>query len=380
MKCSITLPRSRVLMRLLLTLIIAAGMCFAAAPAFAAKTPAKPANVKVTHVTDTSCQVKWKAAKSAVIYQIQYKKASAKKWNNSDTASETFFEITGLNCETKYKVRVRSINGKKKSSWSGVKSFTTKLQRPRAIWASHIDDHSITIMWTPSYHAKQYKVTWYQDNPDEDGKDPSKTVKGTSLSFNDLSEEGYYHFSVQAINGKKKSPANGIGLSTYSYEDGVTMDLMDYPTSPYVSLTRFCSGHDSFPGSEREFPALYTTDYDSEGSVTDDGYYFVDAKLQWAKLYYGTITQYNPSDAAHPFKQEITDETTYRIGDSITMPNGKTATITGLTMQLLPNVIFNDCEDSEEAYDRVEEYQLHISTDSGSVYEPTVSWTPWRVH
>lgn len=352
-----------------------------ASPVHAIKAPAKVTGVKIKSY-DTSATVTWKAAKRANSYEVQYKKSSAKKWSGGVITTDTYAEIDGLKASTKYKVRVRGAN-EKMGKWSSAKTFTTKFQRPKAIWPSYISSTRINIMWPEVAGAKEYRVTWYQDNPDEYGKDPVKKVKGNSCEFADLQEAGGYTFIVRAVSKKGKvSPGTSIFLGTFENSEDV-MELKNYPVSPYVELTRFDSGHDAMPGRERDIPPLYRTDYDSEGNVTADGYYFVDAKIQQSvTLYYGTIRQANPSDIAHPFEKTISSKTTFKVGDSITMPNGETATITGLTIQSLPNEVFDGCERPEDAYGKVTELNLQITTDKGSAIhpDPYVKWTPWKSH
>lgn len=93
----------------------------------ASNTPAKVKTVKVSKKTTSTAKVTWSKAKKAKKYQVAYKKASAKKWSYKTVkANKKTLTIKKLSSNTKYKVKVRAINGKAKGKWSAAKSFTTK--------------------------------------------------------------------------------------------------------------------------------------------------------------------------------------------------------------------------------------------------------------
>ena len=355
---------------MLLALIIGIGLCIPAAlsPAYAAKAPAKPTKVKVISLMDTSCGVTWKNVKGVKQYDVQYKKASAKKWNLPfDRVSENYYSTNQLKGDTKYQVRVRSVKGGKKSAWSDVKSFTTLMDRTPAIWPTYIDEHKITIAWYPSKGAKKYEVTWYQDNPGED--DHHETVKGTEFTAKDLQEGGGFTFVVTGINGKKKSAENSILLGTYGQGSGITMKM----ENGYCELTRFLSGHDFFPGSETEIPALYDEYYDEYSDDGDvKGYYFPTTHVK------DSVTLYYGEEYQDGKKINITEKKTYKIGDSFVDIYGNTRTIKSLTIITMPDgETFQNCADLDEVYRQIDEYRLTIGCDDG-FRDVEVSWTPWR--
>lgn len=91
-----------------------------------AKTPKKVSvkTIKATSVKSTSMTVKWSKAKNAKKYQVAYKVSTSKKWKYK-TAKKNSIKLSGLKASTTYKVKIRSINGKKKSKWTSSKSLKT---------------------------------------------------------------------------------------------------------------------------------------------------------------------------------------------------------------------------------------------------------------
>ena len=88
----------------------------------------KPAKVKITSVViDNSTlngEIKWKKAKRAKKYQVYYKKSTDKKWKTKTTKKLKLKIADYFEYETKYQFKVRGLNGKKKGSFSKLKSLT----------------------------------------------------------------------------------------------------------------------------------------------------------------------------------------------------------------------------------------------------------------
>lgn len=84
--------------------------------------------LKKPTVKKKSVTIKWKKAKNAKKYKIQY--STSKKFKKSKTktkeTSKTSFKIKGLKKGKKYYVRVRGVNGKVLGKWSTVKKIKIK--------------------------------------------------------------------------------------------------------------------------------------------------------------------------------------------------------------------------------------------------------------
>jgi len=111
----------------LLAVMIAVSMMPVNTFAATSKTPAKVKNVKLVGTTSTTISVKWSKVKSAKKYQVAYKKAGAKKYKVITLkTAKIAYTIKKLNKGTKYYVKVRAVNGKKKGKWSKIRKITTK--------------------------------------------------------------------------------------------------------------------------------------------------------------------------------------------------------------------------------------------------------------
>jgi hypothetical protein len=85
------------------------------APAATVAKAAKPKTV--AYVTKGEVAVSWKAAKGAKSYQLQWRKAGAKKWATTTVKGKSK-TVTGLKVGTLYEFRVRGVNGKVRGKWS----------------------------------------------------------------------------------------------------------------------------------------------------------------------------------------------------------------------------------------------------------------------
>lgn len=130
----------------------------------ASNTPAKVKTVKVSKKTTSTAKVTWSKAKKAKKYQVAYKKASAKKWSYKTVkANKKTLTIKKLSSNTKYKVKVRAINGKAKGKWSATKSFTTKKGSHTHDWklTNHKNAKYKTVTVTDKEHVWEYEKVGY---------------------------------------------------------------------------------------------------------------------------------------------------------------------------------------------------------------------------
>lgn len=358
----VTLSR-RIIHILLIAIIAVFAISFAAlnSPASATAKPAQVKGLKATWVDDYSFTVVWKDAKNAELYQVQYKKASAKKWVNLGLFTETYYDFEVPKCDTKYSVRVRGYNNGKTGSWSSTKSVRTTIERPKAIWCTHIDDSSIEVEWAPSYGCKEYKVAW--DDMSSDPPIGTKIVKKTKTSYRitGLAPSCGYSVKVQAKNGTKKSKQTSIDTGTFD-----ETNVLDHPspTASYFTLTKFTQH-----GSEYDMPALYAKWTDSEGNIEDEGFYFMDMELQELKVKDATMSLKDYPDV--PIKAD----TVFKVGETFTAPDGKTTKITGLYLQTNPNIVFDNCASYLDAYERIEDFHVEIYTEDHPSYaNPCIDW------
>lgn len=142
----------------------------------AAKKPAavKAKTVKVYKSTSNTktatVKVKWKKAKNAKKYRVAYKAKSKKSWKKV-TTKKTAVTLKNLKGNTKYSVKVRSLNGKKYSKYSKAKTFKTKklVKKP-----SKPDEPKPPIDEKPELKIDKSEVTLYV----KDGYTATVTASG----------------------------------------------------------------------------------------------------------------------------------------------------------------------------------------------------------
>lgn len=107
-----------------MSIIIAVAMVFSVfvfMPEDVSAATKKPGKVKITKAIKMNqiITVKWEKTKNAKKYQI-YLKEGKKKWKKVATvkASKRSYSIKRLKWNTKYQLKMRAINGKKKGKWS----------------------------------------------------------------------------------------------------------------------------------------------------------------------------------------------------------------------------------------------------------------------
>ena len=339
----------RIIHLLLIAMIAVFAISFIAvnSPSSAAPKPAQVKGLKVIWVDDYSFSMEWKDAKNAELYQVQYKKASARKWINLGLFTEDYYDFEVPKCDTKYYVRVRGYNDGRYGSWSSVKSAHTTIEKPMAIWCTHIDDSSIEVQWAPSKGAKEYRLTWDDMTEDILG---TKIVKKTQTSYRvtGLAPSCGYSFKVQAKNGKKKS--NQVLVDTGTFDETNVLDL-PYPTASSFTLTRFTQH-----GSEYDMPVLWGRWVDSEGYVQDEGFYFLDMDLQELVVKDATLKQPGQEDVN--IKTDSYKGISYKVGGTIEAPDGSTYTISGLHLYTMPNIVFDNCESYHDAYDKIDDFTV----------------------
>ncbi|MBR3785456.1 MAG: fibronectin type III domain-containing protein [Firmicutes bacterium] len=172
---------------------------------YAATAPAKVKNLKMVSKTKTSFDIKWSKVKKAKSYQIAYKKVGAKKYTYKKT-SNVQYSIKKLQSGTKYKVKVRALNGKKYGAWSAEKTLKTKTaKQPAKVQNLRLDDKtasSIKVRWDKVKYAEKYQVGYKKVGA------KNYTIVSTKNLYRTISKlktDTAYYVKVRAVNGSKYS-------------------------------------------------------------------------------------------------------------------------------------------------------------------------------
>ena len=356
----------RTLHILLIAVIVAVGLCFTAlqAPAFAAKTPSKVSGVEILSVGDYSFTASWHPAKNALSYEVQYKKASAKKWPKSGIfTSNDMLDVNVKYADTKYQVRIRGINGNKRGSWSSVKSLRTTLPKPKAIWAKSITNSVIELQWLPMSGVKEYKLTWCDEAGDELDH---VFVKGTSYKYTGIGEVGEtmaYHFELQSKSGKKYSVPVFVDLNTF--DDDNYLEQHDYPFGVYYTMKYF-----ETDVSFNAFPVLYDICTDDCGDVEDEGFFYPEVEVE--TFYFDKDSGVLSQDYGE-MEKPITSELTLQKGGTVTAPDGSVLHITKLRISANTSSDLAKLDYYYELRSEIKEPYLRIDTkEDRPIY---ITWT-----
>lgn len=190
--------------------------CFAVPTTAFAAAPKKP-TVSSVSAGAAAFTVKWKKISGVTGYQVQYSTSSKFTSKTSKTATAkkdktTAKTVSGLKSKTKYYVRVRTYktSGKKKkySSWSSVKSVTTKVAKVnfKSVSAERL---GFTVKWSKAPSVSGYRVQYSTSSKFD--KKVTKALKvtngnATSATITGLKGGKKYYVRVQAyVNQGKKS-------------------------------------------------------------------------------------------------------------------------------------------------------------------------------
>lgn len=194
----------RISTNLLLIMIVALVMvvCTTLPASAAAKVPAKVAGVKVTKATNTAISISWKKARNAKLYQVNYKKASAKKWIALKKTKALKITKSGLKANTKYNFKVRGVNGKKYGKFSKVITQTTYATpgkvNVKTIFAKKRTRNSVELQWSKAANANKYEIQPYRLSG---GALVSDESTGTSCKLGYLpTPNTWYGFKIRSVN------------------------------------------------------------------------------------------------------------------------------------------------------------------------------------
>ena len=164
----------------------------------------EPTNLSVIDITESSGRVTWTSVADATKYELQVSLNS----DFSDIAvsgnvSSCRVNITGLQGNTKYYVRVRTVQAVDGellySEWVDT-SFTSniKLSAPTGLKAAKISSTATRLSWTAVNSATSYEVKVYSDSA-RTKLMASANVKSTSLKLTGLKAGTKYYISIRSV-------------------------------------------------------------------------------------------------------------------------------------------------------------------------------------
>ena len=163
---------------------------------------AAPANLTVSNVTTTSATLDWEAG-DATAWVLGCKAAGADEWTIVNL-TENHFELTGLQENTTYNVRVMSDCGTIGMSNEVAVNFTTVANciAPQNLTAT-AHTHTVNVSWLPVDGINQYEAVVTGVNSDY-----SVTLNvqnGSQFDLSGLTEGEQYNIKVRALCGEEET-------------------------------------------------------------------------------------------------------------------------------------------------------------------------------
>ena len=197
--------------------------------------PSRPGTISASNITRTSARVCWGASSDpngdGITYQVEYKKDFALFWTSAGTTSSTCRNLSNLDSDKWYDVRVRASDGDLNSAWRDQENVFRTLppnrapNRPGTLSASNITRTSATVRWGASSDPDGDSVT-YEVNYKKDFAlfwTSAGSTSSTSRSLSGLEDGTTYDVRVRAFDGSL--------YSTWRDQENVFTTLANRPPS-----------------------------------------------------------------------------------------------------------------------------------------------------
>lgn len=182
-----------------------------------------PFLIDVTDVTTSSFKLNWGLVEDAVDYELDVStdilfNSFVFGYQQLSVGNVDFYDITGLNENTSYYLRLRSVNiANDRSSYSNILTGITNISTPVAISATNVTSTSFTSNWNTSSFNFGYYVDVSSDNflTYLVGYE-NLLVSGTSLNVLGLTSDTEYKYRVRVVglNGNTTTNSNVITQTT----------------------------------------------------------------------------------------------------------------------------------------------------------------------
>jgi len=202
-----------------------------------------PTNVTVSNVTYNSASVTWTAGTGSA-WNVQYRTTDG-SWSSSIAVTAATCDLSGLNAETGYEVRVQTNCGDLVSDWVST-TFTTAAapvepcDAPTNLQITDITQTSAVMTWTAGGDETSWKVGYKSH---EASQWQEATVTATSYTIEGLVADHYYDVRVKAVCANSESDfitgnfntAPGTSIDNFTLASSI--NLMPNPADNYIELT-----------------------------------------------------------------------------------------------------------------------------------------------
>lgn len=199
----------------------------------------RPSSLAASDITFNSAVLSWTENGEATAWEIILNDDET----NVISTTTNPFTLTGLEDYTPYTIKVRAVDGEKKSGWSNAVSFTTPEQfaRPTEVTASNIKATSVTIGWTGT--ADSYNLRYRKAPFSEGFESCTDYYLPSTWTTIDADGDGYTWYTYNASEYGGNIDKNGnpraidaVTATSASYNNQIALTPDNWLISPRVSL------------------------------------------------------------------------------------------------------------------------------------------------
>lgn len=183
-----------------------------------------PANIQLKP-SQTFIDLSWTSRQGAQSYEID---AGQSILSVNGTLSQ--YRIQGLQPDTKYTYRIRSINTGGKGPWSDYYSEITLPIPPKAPTAFNASESqtSVTLTWSEVPRAEFYEIEADTD---------IRKIYGTSYKHTSLIPDSHHKYRVRAVNRGGQSPwTNELSIATLPYPPDIPNGITLTPANRSITV------------------------------------------------------------------------------------------------------------------------------------------------
>ena len=183
--------------------------------------PPTPGGFDAASASATSIEVSWDSVSGVDIYELQRKEGESGSFGAEfDVGSVTSYVDGSRTTGTTYCYRGRTVDGSRRSAWTGEACATPRLEAPENFEAEASSDTAIDLRWDAVSGADSYEVRYRET----DGARGSWSDVGsvTRHAVSGLEAETGYEFEVRTVRGTLRSGAASASATTEAEEPPAT--------------------------------------------------------------------------------------------------------------------------------------------------------------
>ena len=186
-----------------------------------------PTTLTATNITGHTATITWAAGADETAWQVMINDNDTEIVDVEDTPT---YEMTGLDGQTPYSVKVRAYcDVDDQSAWVNV-NFTTLISCPvpTALVASNVTINSATLTWTAGASEASWVLQYGTDNTFVENTEI--TVDAATVELTDLTAEEIYYARVKAVCGGIDGESQWSAVCSFNPSAAITIGTADATT------------------------------------------------------------------------------------------------------------------------------------------------------